>query len=542
MLDRKLRPDNLTTAAKSLSLSDGKGTCFYMFNPMELSFSRKGTSLCIGSLIKPGGEWWLDDEKPANTPLWINNQGNILLISADILGSRTLWYYFDKDLFICSTSQRAIIIYLQSFQYNPQAASWMLATGCLGPGYAWDKRLKSLGPGGRIRLNKRHWDLTHSLTQVNFKESDEGKSVLKKKLGFLLEESFSKININLSAFALTLSGGCDSRAIAYYLNKKVNTISWGLQDSILDEKTDAYIAKQVAEKLQLPHHFYGAEAKLSSFEKKFNRFLRAGEGRVDHIQTYTDGLDMWRKLNEQGIRGVIRGDETFGWLPVQNEKDARLSVSFNKMEDFVNLKRAEEYGIEPQVVPGFYERREDESIPCWRDRLYQQYRITYIQTALHDVVYPYVELVNPLLMDDLVKISQILPAKYRTSKKLYTEIVRELLPNIPFAAKPSVPETEDFVKDPFIAGMIREEISSIAAKQYLSPELIQWVTSTMIMKAHKEEQAWKFRFRNAVPFRVKKMLRHTVAGYKVDSNQLAFRNYLVIQSVRMLEEDSKTLE
>jgi len=544
-MDQLLRPDHLEMVAPAINECRGDGACMYIYNPVHESIIKEKMNLCIGSMVAPADNWWLKRKVP-NTPLTILHNETSLSVYADLLGSRTLWYYFDDEQFIASTSQRAIAVYLQSFEFNPQAAVWMLATGCTGPGFAWDTRVKSLGAGGSLVLDKRQWALTHQQTPVHFQAAQEPKETLKAQLGTALEKSMGQVSVDLENFVLTLSGGYDSRAALYYLQDKVkHTLSWGLGESLKDPLTDAAVAEQIAKHLHTQHQFLETDQQELGFEKIFNRFLHAGEGRIDHIQTFTDGMEMWAKVAHQGVRGVVRADEVFGWLPVQNEQDTRLSVAYNRLEDFANLQAPTFYDLPPQKFPDFYKRQEEESVHDWRDRLYQQYRVTYIQTALHELVYPYTELVNPLLMDEIVAFTHTLPPNLRTSKNLYAEIVRGLIPQIPFAQKPSIPEPEDIVKAPAVMQMIKEEIKSTEAMKILSPSMGHWAVQHMTAddaKATRVAPTWKVQMKRMLPFRLKKILRHSIMQYKADANQIAFRNYLILKSNQMLMNDSKLLQ
>lgn len=538
-------PENLDKNIPCIAeVSEGK-SYLYIFNPVEECIVKEGRNLCIGSLLMPQKGWWQEGRVP-NSPLTIIQNEEKLCLYADLLGSRTVWYYFDEHQFVASTSQRAIAVYLQSFEFNQQAAVWMLATGCTGPGFAWDSRVTSLGAGGTLKLNKKSWSLKHTQQKVSFESSGDPESLLKQRLADTIKSTIGKANINFDSTILTLSGGYDSRAALFYLQEKVrHTLSWGLLGSLKDPNTDAAIAQQLAKRFKTEHHFYEADQKELSFDKIFDRFLKAGEGRIDHIQTFTDGMEMWAKTYAEGFRSIVRADEVFGWLPVQNELDARLSVAYNKMGDFSNLQEPEAYDLPEQHFPEFYQRNDEESIEDWRDRLYQQYRITYIQTALHDLVYPYKELVNPLLMDNIVEFTHRLPGNLRTSKRLYREIVEMFVPGIPFATKPSIPEAKNIVKAPDIVQMLKEEISSTEAKNLLSPKLTSRIVGSMksdLKKATEVEADWKLQFKQMLPFGFKKLLRHSIMRYKADFNELAFRSYLIFQAKRMFDKDSRELK
>src|SRR5690606_40276122 len=66
-----------------------------------------------------------------------------------------------------------------------------------------------------------------------------------------------------------------------------------------------------------------------------------------------------------------------------------------------------------------YLKRADETLYSWRDRLFNIQRQTFVQAALHDLFYPYVEMVNPLFSNEIVNYTRELNDKERTGKNFY---------------------------------------------------------------------------------------------------------------------------
>ncbi len=163
VLDRELSPIESFQPAPSDHVSDDHHF-LYIFNPHAQAIQRRGFSFCVGSMFTLDEAWEKPAERPKNAPLVVYNQEQQVKVLTDSLGSRCLWYYQDDEVFILSTSQRAMAIYLQSFEINPQAISWMLATGCTGPGHAWDVRIKALGPGASLSFDKVTWKIDHRNT------------------------------------------------------------------------------------------------------------------------------------------------------------------------------------------------------------------------------------------------------------------------------------------------------------------------------------------------------------------------------------------
>src|SRR5690606_7571464 len=87
--------------------------------------------------------------------------------AADASASRTIWYAMTSDLFVASTSQRAVVSVLGDFRPNLDAAAWLLSSGSLGPGRGWDSRIERVPPGGRVLLCRPSWRLEIRETRIS---------------------------------------------------------------------------------------------------------------------------------------------------------------------------------------------------------------------------------------------------------------------------------------------------------------------------------------------------------------------------------------
>jgi hypothetical protein len=90
-------------------------------------------------------------------------------IVTDPVGTRTIWYYHDEDLFIASTSQRAIILYIGGFEFDARVIPWMLSTGSLGPTLSWDRRIMRVPTDTSVILDKKNWSLQVIKSQLSLK-------------------------------------------------------------------------------------------------------------------------------------------------------------------------------------------------------------------------------------------------------------------------------------------------------------------------------------------------------------------------------------
>ncbi len=81
-------------------------------------------------------------------------------VLTDAVASRNVWYYFDDDILIAATTQRAIVALLGKFAFNRAAVPWMLTNGSLGPVPSWDLRVKRLGPDSTLTVDRESWHLS----------------------------------------------------------------------------------------------------------------------------------------------------------------------------------------------------------------------------------------------------------------------------------------------------------------------------------------------------------------------------------------------
>src|SRR5690606_1204203 len=152
-------------------------------------------------------------------------------------------------------------------------------------------------------------------------------------------------------------------------------------------------------------------------------------GRIDHIAGYMDGFEIWANLFNRGYSTILRGDEGFGWLPVSNEKQARISTALVTLDDLGGMERLNF----KQEIPNYLKRGQNESIEKWRDRLYHSFRLPIILAALNETKSAYIEIVNPLLSHSVLEFVRSLPDHLRTDKKLFKRIVEKREKKIPFA-------------------------------------------------------------------------------------------------------------
>ena len=166
ILSKRLTPDNISP--RPLLIIDKNGIFICIFNPSK-SLPIKNTSVCMGNLIDPKDNWWEPMGKvPDGSYALFRSDENTVELVSDIVASRTIWYIQTENIFIASTSQRAIVFFLQDFNLNKAVISWILSSGTLGPGLSWDNRIQCLRGNTSLFLDRSSWKLTTKKEITNF--------------------------------------------------------------------------------------------------------------------------------------------------------------------------------------------------------------------------------------------------------------------------------------------------------------------------------------------------------------------------------------
>lgn len=539
LLAQRLSPDNITPTPP-LIIND-KGILLTIINPNE-ALSIKHTSVCLGNMIDPWEDWSEPTtDVPDGTYALFRSDENAVELVADIVASRTIWYVQTEEMFIAATSQRAIVSLLGDFQLNRVTVSWMLSAGMLGPDNSWDQRIKVVGADSRVLLDRASWKLTVQREDGDFTPLDLPAAEHKKRLKQALEETFTHLQLDYSKWILPLSGGFDSRAVLIMLlqnQREFRSVTWGLQASLNDELNDAYIAKALAEHFNLEHRYLEINMSDEPIETIVNRYLGAGEGRIDHIRAYMDGFKVWKLLFEEGNVGVIRGDQSFPSNPAYTTFHLRQYIGLSFISDYANLKDFNEFA--EQTIPEYLQRKSGESLVGWRDRLYQQFRIAVYFAALNELKCAYVEIINPLLSRRVIKQIRTIPSTLKTDKRLFKELIREIGPDISFAKHSATASRRSVEQNRSMTDFILSELNSTYVETIFSKRFIDFIAQNIQMPD--ENPIPKRSRKKSLPQKLMQKAKSALAKPNIELNTLALRALIVCKMSQMLSEDAKALK
>jgi hypothetical protein len=479
-LETALMPDNIVPRERKYASADRVSSA--IFNPSG-GTCMHGTSLAVGPLLQSDESWHKPGAPvPDGTAALLRVDADKIELATDAAGSRTIWYVLTDDTLIAATTQRAIVALLGDFRLNRDELSWMLSCGNLSGEGGWDTRIRQVRPGERVTLDRQRWRLTRQTPTVEFAADpsvDHRRHA--ERLAEVVEAVCRDWQLDPERWLLPLSGGTDSRGLLWLLRERegLRTITWGMSGTREQARNDAQIARAVAETFGVDNRFFLTDLSAEPRERLMQRFLTAGEGRVAKISGYLDGFRIWKTLFEEGVEGVIRGDEAFGSMFVSSDYAARYTANLTLLSDYFRPSDIATFELPPQVMPQRLERRGGESLETWRDRIYQEFRAPNLLAGLNDLKTAYVEVANPLLTRRVLELTRSLPDGLRTGKQLWREFVRERSPGVPFAQIPAVLLLDDFVSDKSMLELMLAELESADAATMFGRVLRDRVTGSI---------------------------------------------------------------
>lgn len=122
-----LAPSNISPSRPIVQ--EFPGLALATLNPVSSVRTKEGC-VCVGALIGASEDWWkAGRDAPDGSFAICRSTNDCLELVADDFGSRPLWCAQTADVFLASTSQRAIVRLLGDFSLNARAVSWMLSAG-----------------------------------------------------------------------------------------------------------------------------------------------------------------------------------------------------------------------------------------------------------------------------------------------------------------------------------------------------------------------------------------------------------------------------
>jgi hypothetical protein len=515
----------------------------YIHHPAPTVRVREG-SLCLGVATDRSERIFeIASPRPEGTFALFRSDSHAVELLSDYTASRTIWYALTPTQLIASTSQRMVIAALGDFHPDLTTYRWMLASGCLGPGRAWDTRLTPVPPSSTVMLDRATWTLRIEHAQpLTFRPAVGSAEWHEARLRNAVQRAVTELGLDPAEWTLALSGGMDSRSLLYYLHHaaELRTVTWGVRGALTAPASDAAIARTLARLCGVEHDYAETDVHADDLPAITRRFLTAGEGRIDHLHGYTDGLDLWARLSSAG-RGIIRGYDAFGRKPpVRNGFQARRASSLLVSTDYSASIVPPELRLSEADIPPQLLRRPDESLGDWRDRLWLQFRMPFVTAALDDVKTAYVEVVNPLLCRQVVEVVQSLPEKLRDNKTVFARIVSGMFPGVPFARRDAIQETDEILELAPVRQFLQQRLLASPPAPVLEPRVFA------LLATERGHHSTRSAIRRRVVVAVKRYAPRPIENYvrarlrreSPNPRRVAWRAFIIGEMSRMLAEDA----
>src|SRR5262245_37058233 len=242
-LNRNLAGNNITP--RPPVVVHERGVSAALLNPSGAA-RMHGASIAIGPLLEPRDDWHVPGAAlPDGSFALLRADDAHVELAADGVASRTLWYALTDHELIASSSQRAIVTLLGSFEPNRDVLPWMLSSGTLGPSAAWDARLHRVQPGERVLLDRASWRLTSTIEPIQFAPDEAASRATQlERLRAAVADACRRWSFDARKWVLTLSGGTDSRSLLCLLRHRgIEAVTWGVPGSADQDGNDAHVAR-----------------------------------------------------------------------------------------------------------------------------------------------------------------------------------------------------------------------------------------------------------------------------------------------------------
>jgi hypothetical protein len=326
-------------------------------------------------------------------------------------------------------------------------------------------------------------------------------------------------------------------------------VTWGLREALNTSGTDAAVATKVARALGVPHQYFPTDLGDEPPQRILERFLVAGDGRLDHISGYMDGFELWRSMWASGVIGIIRGDHGFGHRVVTSDQDARLRVGMILWSDYRDVPALADLDLQhlgEQRLPPALEHQAAESAEDWRDRLFHAFRIPYVYAALNELKSPYVEIASPLLVRRIVELARAHPAHLRTGKRLFRDLTAEMDIPVDFADEHATESPDRALGQPAVMQMLLDEISSARTRETLSVAFASYVAGLVHRPMRRRRDSRyatiKRTLKRTLPKRIAKAFIRPPDWRALSGRRLALRSYIITQMYERLRRDGQSAQ
>ena len=190
--------------------------------------------------------------------------------------------------------------------------------------------------------------------------------------------------------------------------------------------------------------------------------------------------------------------------------------------------------------PSIYYRKDGESLPQYRDRLYNEYELPTCMAAFNDVKCAYCEVINPLYGRQIVEAGAQLPDEQRHLRVGYERLVGELVPDVPFAENHADEGLDRYLGRPPVLNELLSELSSEDARGIYHAAALNSLVAELEKPSTEARSKLRRRVRRMIPDRIVRTVR-PAPHPRVETKRVAYRAYIASRMNAILRDDARVL-
>ncbi len=360
-----------------------------------------------------------------------------VLAVTDLVGSRRIFCSEAAGGKVVST--RLSDIASPGCPLDPVGVALVLATGAALNGRTLFAGVRALERASTHSVtgdgvdSRRYWDQGFSGEHAH-----RSPAALRRELVGLVRETVRDRRQAASGALLSLSAGLDSRAILGALvaeKGEVDVETFSYAHGAPKPGSDAALARDLAA-------LYGVRHELvESYHGDLGAVIRENARLGSGLANFCDEVDAWTTLAARGPRGVLVGDECFGWVdvPMRSPEDVLEVVGIRGFDGIAwmarllpgDVARSFEEALDSQLDE-IYERSPDtRDLHDRKDFLYLDQRVTHVLMPWRDSFAGRLGRVQmPFLDRRILDLMQGVPSAMRRDKRLYREAIAEAFPDL----------------------------------------------------------------------------------------------------------------
>ncbi len=216
------------------------------------------------------------------------------------------------------------------------------------------------------------------------------------------------------------------------------------------------------------------------------------------------------------------------------KKIVRILQSLHGLSIFDNVATLEGFGLAPLKRIDYLERRNNETLEDWRDRLFSYQNIPTVQASLSGVKQAFAESVNPFLNKEIVLLTRRFSENQRSQKRLFSYALKDHLLSLPTAELNVIGHKSRILMLKGAQEYIMEHLLSQSMKNVLGNKLPDFLIENTHFQLKSKKKSLKNNLRKILPNSIIKSYRESVKSERIDLFKLAFRSVMINNLIKKL--------